>query len=489
MTSNDKNFDLENLIDDFDDIISNNELDIFKSIKTEKVGEKRDITKIEENTDVLQKNKIFIKNNSTTTPIFQQKVIMGTSQKFDFQQIQQLQNLQNSLTGNNPNLINFQKQQLQQINIINKNDLTKTQMNNTTSINMSMNNTPPINKSMNNINNSIKTNNINPTTIMMNNNNIKVTNQKELIEVSGKLGKHQWPKQYGEIRMKINNKINKNTETKSYVQENSPYIMLNQNKKTVCLISCEETQFLIPLLIRKVIFINILDEEEEGYIKMEILFKKSSFQVFKEFINEEEETEIKVPLNKFFKYFENQKNKMKTEEEEEEEEKKNNETNETKKETNEEETKEEDSLNDLDDDDLEDYINWNISEEERQNKIVSIKEEKEEKMDETLVKIYQKISKSVDDNNNEEIEIPKQFKLSLRPYQRTALHFMLNREKSGSEFKNERKLHPLFEELTFKDSTLFYYNKFNGLISLEFQNAPPDPMGGILADEMGTLIN
>jgi DNA repair protein RAD5 len=89
------------------------------------------------------------------------------------------------------------------------------------------------------------------------------------------------------------------------------------------------------------------------------------------------------------------------------------------------------------------------------------------------------------------------FALSLRPYQRQALHWMLSKEKNESN-NREQSLHPLWEEYTWplkdfddKDSAVvegqekFYVNPYSGEMTLDFPAQEQNCLGGILADEMG----
>ena len=75
----------------------------------------------------------------------------------------------------------------------------------------------------------------------------------------------------------------------------------------------------------------------------------------------------------------------------------------------------------------------------------------------------------------------------LRPYQKSAVEWMLFKENLFSKIEEdtELKLHCLFIELTALDGTILYYNKYGGYFT---KNKPlevlPTP-GGILADEMG----
>jgi len=79
----------------------------------------------------------------------------------------------------------------------------------------------------------------------------------------------------------------------------------------------------------------------------------------------------------------------------------------------------------------------------------------------------------------------------LHPYQKQALTWMLHREEIVDESllfenkpENDRELSDLFEELIFLDGSKFYFNPFNGDLTLQFPYNK-NCRGGILADEMG----
>lgn len=86
----------------------------------------------------------------------------------------------------------------------------------------------------------------------------------------------------------------------------------------------------------------------------------------------------------------------------------------------------------------------------------------------------------------EEISTPEILLAKLRPYQYTALRWMLNREKEGKDPQNTTpQLHSLFEERVFPDKSKYYYSSEIGVLTKVFLPEPPKPRGGILADEMG----
>lgn len=89
------------------------------------------------------------------------------------------------------------------------------------------------------------------------------------------------------------------------------------------------------------------------------------------------------------------------------------------------------------------------------------------------------------------------FALSLRPYQKQALHWMLAKE-LDKKSNREPSMHPLWEEYKWPvkdvdDKDLpasegqdkFYVNPYSGDLSLEFPAQEQHCLGGILADEMG----
>lgn len=89
------------------------------------------------------------------------------------------------------------------------------------------------------------------------------------------------------------------------------------------------------------------------------------------------------------------------------------------------------------------------------------------------------------------------FALDLRPYQKQALHWLVNKEKNHSDRENAT-MHPLWEEYLWpvKDQdeqdippvegfNVFYVNPYSGELSIEFPRQEQNCLGGILADEMG----
>jgi DNA repair protein RAD5 len=101
------------------------------------------------------------------------------------------------------------------------------------------------------------------------------------------------------------------------------------------------------------------------------------------------------------------------------------------------------------------------------------------------------------DFNMPEAQPPSSFVLSLRKYQRQALHWMLAKEKDKKSGR-ELSMHPLWEEYTFPTKDVddrdlpavdgqahFYVNPYSGELSLDFPAQEQHCLGGILADEMG----
>ncbi|XP_076304854.1 E3 ubiquitin-protein ligase SHPRH [Tachypleus tridentatus] len=72
---------------------------------------------------------------------------------------------------------------------------------------------------------------------------------------------------------------------------------------------------------------------------------------------------------------------------------------------------------------------------------------------------------------------------TLRPYQRSAVNWMLEKEQNNSDVSS--KLHPLFIEIQTPSQNTLYYNKYGGFFVEEKPLELPSYPGGILADEMG----
>lgn len=125
----------------------------------------------------------------------------------------------------------------------------------------------------------------------------------------------------------------------------------------------------------------------------------------------------------------------------------------------------------------------------------SEEEEGDELEEDQLDTLYQKAQSF--DFNTPEAEPASTFTLSLRKYQKQALHWMLGKERDEMSSK-QQSMHPLWEEYTWpvkdaddaslpmvEDQDKFYVNLYSGEISLEFPVQEQNCLGGILADEMG----
>ena len=101
------------------------------------------------------------------------------------------------------------------------------------------------------------------------------------------------------------------------------------------------------------------------------------------------------------------------------------------------------------------------------------------------------------DFNTPAAEPAPTFVMSLRQYQKQALHWMVSKEKD-EKTGNEQSMHPLWEEYSWPtkdyddkhlpvvtDQTTFYVNPYSGELSLDFPVQEQHCLGGILADEMG----
>ncbi|KAG7143688.1 DNA repair protein RAD5 like [Verticillium longisporum] len=125
----------------------------------------------------------------------------------------------------------------------------------------------------------------------------------------------------------------------------------------------------------------------------------------------------------------------------------------------------------------------------------SDEEEGEELEQDQLDTLYKKAQSF--DFNTPEAEPADTFAMSLRPYQKQALHWMISKEKDLKS-NREPSMHPLWEEYAwptkdFDDKDLpqvegqpnFYVNPYSGDLSLDFPTQEQHCLGGILADEMG----
>ncbi|KAK4178003.1 putative DNA repair protein rad-5 [Triangularia setosa] len=102
------------------------------------------------------------------------------------------------------------------------------------------------------------------------------------------------------------------------------------------------------------------------------------------------------------------------------------------------------------------------------------------------------------DFNTPEAEPADTFAMTLRPYQKQSLYWMMAKEKDQRNKEREESMHPLWEEYTWPlkdyddkdlpqvaDQPVFYINPYSGDLSLEFPRQEQHCLGGILADEMG----
>lgn len=123
-------------------------------------------------------------------------------------------------------------------------------------------------------------------------------------------------------------------------------------------------------------------------------------------------------------------------------------------------------------------------------------EDGEELQQDQLDALYKKAQSF--DFDTPEAEPADTFAMTLRPYQKQALHWMLSKEKNEKAKRREVSMHPLWEEYTWPvkdfddkdvprvaDQPCFYMNPYSGDLSLEFPVQEQHCLGGILADEMG----
>lgn len=101
------------------------------------------------------------------------------------------------------------------------------------------------------------------------------------------------------------------------------------------------------------------------------------------------------------------------------------------------------------------------------------------------------------DFDTPEAEPAETFAMTLRSYQKQALHWMMAKEKD-EKTAGEASMHPLWEEYSwpekdvddkelpkFQGQSKFYVNPYSGDLSLDFPEQEQHCLGGILADEMG----
>ncbi|EAQ88881.1 hypothetical protein CHGG_05500 [Chaetomium globosum CBS 148.51] len=102
------------------------------------------------------------------------------------------------------------------------------------------------------------------------------------------------------------------------------------------------------------------------------------------------------------------------------------------------------------------------------------------------------------DFSTPEAEPADTFRLTLRPYQKQSLHWMMAKERNVQREERETSMHPLWEEYGWPtkdhddkelpnvaDHPTFYVNPYSGELSLQFPRQGQHCLGGILADEMG----
>lgn len=102
------------------------------------------------------------------------------------------------------------------------------------------------------------------------------------------------------------------------------------------------------------------------------------------------------------------------------------------------------------------------------------------------------------DFNTPEAEPTDSFAMTLRPYQKQSLYWMMTKEKNESNEDRETSMNPLWEEYTWPtqdhddkelpqvvNQPTFYVNPYSGDLSLDFPRQEQHCLGGILADEMG----
>ena len=97
-----------------------------------------------------------------------------------------------------------------------------------------------------------------------------------------------------------------------------------------------------------------------------------------------------------------------------------------------------------------------------------------------------------------EAEPADTFAMTLRPYQKQALHWMMSKERDEKDKARDVSMHPLWEEYSWPGKDVddqelppipgqptFYVNPYSGDLSLDFPRQEQHCLGGILADEMG----
>ncbi|KAL9091963.1 MAG: hypothetical protein Q9159_001108 [Coniocarpon cinnabarinum] len=123
-------------------------------------------------------------------------------------------------------------------------------------------------------------------------------------------------------------------------------------------------------------------------------------------------------------------------------------------------------------------------------------EEGEELQQDQLDSLYKKAQTF--DFNTPEREPLDTFAMTLRKYQKQALHWMFGKETDTKDPEREQSMHPLWEEYVWptkdvddqpieevENVSSFYVNPYSGEMSLDFPVQEQNCLGGILADEMG----
>ncbi|GMH12155.1 hypothetical protein Nepgr_013996 [Nepenthes gracilis] len=92
-----------------------------------------------------------------------------------------------------------------------------------------------------------------------------------------------------------------------------------------------------------------------------------------------------------------------------------------------------------------------------------------------------------DSSELEEMDAPSTLLCDLRPYQKQALHWMINLERGHCKDEGATTLHPCWEayRLADKRNLVVYLNAFSGEATIEFPSTLQIARGGILADAMG----
>ncbi|CAZ85852.1 unnamed protein product [Tuber melanosporum] len=126
-----------------------------------------------------------------------------------------------------------------------------------------------------------------------------------------------------------------------------------------------------------------------------------------------------------------------------------------------------------------------------ENSVVEGKELEEDQLN----ALYEKAQSF--NSDTPESEPADTFAMSLRRYQKQALHWFLSKEKS-TDYRANESIHPLWEEYEWPNTEedhkrairdlgqdKFYVNPYSGELSLKFPKQEQNCLGGILADEMG----